>query len=661
MNIFKKLSAAFLALTLTVSSLGVYASVSGTTPGYKLVNTYDEDAGIITAELYVTSGYGAVGQLGLYYDTELLDLAATVGGEPTGDYDISERSIGDFIKTANTSIRATTETNKLENLINEEDGEVFFAWYTGLGENADATQDDAHIVTIKFIVADGVDAADLEKSGDKLIAFASDVPSNDAVNGYGAGVLIANELNESFRNKKNSGGNRVTLSVQFVGLDIDETETVIITVVDKEGAPVEGVYVKVGSQELQTNANGEVSFEVSGEYVVYYKYRENDNYEALEFGETNVELKAPSAPEITNITKNTEKLTVSWSEPESTGGSNITGYIVSYTAKGGDEKTEEVDGNTTRLVLDGLTGGTEYTIKVKAVNEIGEGEYSDEKKATPTKPASTNTGSGATTPTVKNYTVTYEVGENGKLISGSKTEAVENGKKPAKVPTVKANDGYEFLGWAKTGTTIVDPTTVTINAATTFTAQYKKLGVENPFIDVAEGDWFYDYVMQAYAGSLMNGVSETSFDPNGDVTRAMFVTVLYRMEGSPENEGNVKFVDVEKGSWYDKAVAWASANEIVNGVSDTEFAPNNKITREQMAAMVYRYANYKKSDMTVAADIASYTDYSSLSEYAVEPMKWVCGMGIINGMTETTLVPQGTSTRAQAATVFVRTLDALSK
>lgn len=661
MNIIKRFAASVLALTLLAGTASVYAQ-SGTTPGYKLVNSYDESTGTITSSIYVTGGKGSVGQLGLFYDTKLLDVAATVDGELTADYDLSECRIENFV-TASTrnSVVATGETNKLENLINEDDGEIFFAWYTGLGKNADATNEDVLILTVKFLVAKGVDAKDLEKSGDKLIAFADDTPSDKKAIGYKSGVLITNELNEYFRNKKSTGEYRITLGVEFEGLDIDETETITIKVLDKDGNPVEGAYVKVGSHEVQTNAQGEASFEVSGEYVVYYKYTESDSYDAV-FGETTVEIKAPSKPKITSITKATGKLTVFWSKPESTGGSDITGYIVSYAAPDEAEQTKEIEASATRVVLDGLTGGVEYTVKIKAVNAIGEGEYSDEMKATPSKSEGTKPGGGAApAPADENYTVTYEVGNNGTIISGSKTEAVAKGKKPAKVPTVKANEGYEFLGWAKTGTEIVDPTTVTINAATTFTAQYKKLVVENPFTDVTESDWYYEYVMAAFEKQLMNGVGETTFDPNGDVTRAMFVTVLYRMDGSPENNGNVKFNDVEKGSWYDKAVAWASQNEIVNGVSDVEFAPNNKITREQMAAMVYRYASYKKADMTVTADISSYTDYATVSSYAVEPMKWVCGKGIINGMTETTLVPQGTSTRAQAATVFVRTIDALSK
>ncbi len=672
MNITKRIASAFMALSLMAGSMAVYAA-SATTPGYKLVNVYDEDKGTITAELYVTDGYGAVGQLGLYYDTELLNLAAKVDNKFTVDFDSSEVKMADValaVAGSKYTVTTTSETNKMENLINEDEGEFFFAWYSGATANVDARNEDMHIISVTFMLEDGVDADDLEEAGMGLIGFASSKPKNTSAKGYSSGAYCANEENTAFRNSANAK-NKITLSVEFDGLDIQpETEIITIKVTDADGKAIEGAFVKIGSDEVETDKNGEAKFEISGDsYTVYYKYSEDDDYVALEEGTTAV-ISAPDKVKTPSVSTGTEKLTVSWTKP-ATNGSNIVGYIVSYGKVGGNATTKEVDADQTKVTLTGLTGGTKYTIKVKAVNALGEGEYSDEKTATPSK-ASSGTSSGPSgpstpsTPSVTNYTVTYDVGANGTITAGSKTESVAKGGYPSKLPTVTAKEGYKFLGWAKAGGSVIDPTTIQITAATTFVAQYEKLeeekpAVTNPFTDIQTADWFYSYVMEAYEDGLMNGVSATQFDPNGDVTRAMFVTVLYRMEGSPENAGNTKFTDVESGSWYDKAVAWASANGIVNGVSDTEFAPNNKITREQMAAMVYRYANFKKADMTVAKDLSSYTDVTTVSEYAVAAMKWVCGMGIMNGMTETTLVPQGTSTRAQAATVFVRTIDALAK
>ena len=684
MNIFKKIAAAVLGLALTASSFAVTAA-SETAPGYKFVNTYNESKGTITVDVYVMGGWAGVGQIGFNYDPELITLATKDGKT---DYNHETVKISNIVTAfdgrnpgddKDYDVTATPETNKVDNLIDEEKGEFFFAWYSDAEHNVDAREDEVKILSFGFKVNEGVTAEDMEEAGTDLITYAKNKPANRAVSGIDTGVYVSNENNTAFRNG-NKAKNPITIEVEYVGLDIEEdSETITITVVDSDGKPVEGAYVKVGTTVKQTDKNGQADFKVSGSYSVSYKYTKNDEYVTLGSGKTEAVLSVPAKMSKPAITTGTEKLTIKWTAPSSTGGSDVTKYIVSLT-KGTTEKTYEYDADTTKATIENLTGGSKYTIKVAAVNAIGQGEYSPEATATPSKASGGSTGgttggstggsSGGGAPAVVNYVVTYDAGTNGKIVSGSKTESVKSGAKPVAVPTIEANEGYKFLGWAKAGGSVIDPKNVVINGATTFVAQYEKLedkeetgagstAAKNPFVDVKENDWFYASVQTAYGNGLMNGVSATEFNPAGDVTRAMFVTVLYRMENSPENAGNEKFTDVEKGSWYDKAVAWASANGIVNGVSDTEFAPNNKITREQMAAMVYRYATFKKADMTVTKDLSAYEDFSSVSAYAVPAMKWVCGKGIINGMTATTLVPQGTSTRAQAATVFVRTADAL--
>ncbi len=182
---------------------------------------------------------------------------------------------------------------------------------------------------------------------------------------------------------------------------------------------------------------------------------------------------------------------------------------------------------------------------------------------------------------------------------------------------------------------------------------------KNPFTDVKENDWFYNSIKYANENSLMNGVSDSLFGPNSDVTRAMFVTVLYRIENQPDVISSSIFEDVESGSYYEKAVAWAHANKIVNGVSDTAFAPHQNISREQMAAMMYRYAQYKNMDVSASesTDISSYDDFDAISDYAVSAIKWACGSKIMSGETETTFNPKNLSTRAQAATVFMRVIE----
>ena len=171
-----------------------------------------------------------------------------------------------------------------------------------------------------------------------------------------------------------------------------------------------------------------------------------------------------------------------------------------------------------------------------------------------------------------------------------------------------------------------------------------------PFTDVNTGDWFFDYVAYVYANGLMDGTSATTFEPNGTMTRAMLVTILWRMEGEPVVNYLMPFTDVDGGAWYAEAVRWAASEGIVTGVSDTSFAPNAEITREQLAAILHRYAG----EPATAANLAGYADGASVSAYAVDAMRWCVEHGIITGTTAATLEPQGTATRAQAAAMLMR-------
>ncbi len=176
---------------------------------------------------------------------------------------------------------------------------------------------------------------------------------------------------------------------------------------------------------------------------------------------------------------------------------------------------------------------------------------------------------------------------------------------------------------------------------------------ELPFIDVAKDDWFYDSVKLMYGKKYMLGTSETVFEPESPLTRAMFVTILHRTDGNQRAFAN-RFTDIEAGSWYEKAVSWANTNGIVLGVSDAEFAPDELITREQMAAILARYAAYKGIDVSLGASIDGYSDKHLISEYAFAPMAWCVGKGIINGTSAATVSPADNATRAQAAAVMER-------
>ena len=178
--------------------------------------------------------------------------------------------------------------------------------------------------------------------------------------------------------------------------------------------------------------------------------------------------------------------------------------------------------------------------------------------------------------------------------------------------------------------------------------------VAEPFVDVAEGDWFYDAVVYAYQNELMDGVGGNRFAPNSETTRAQLVTILYRLEGQPAVSGDLPFTDVETGTWYTNAVLWAAQNGIVNGVTDTTFAPGDNITRQQLVTILYRYAEAKGYDVSASADLSGYPDAGQVQDYAQPAMAWAVAENIIQGMEDGTLKPAGNASRAQIATILMR-------
>ena len=180
--------------------------------------------------------------------------------------------------------------------------------------------------------------------------------------------------------------------------------------------------------------------------------------------------------------------------------------------------------------------------------------------------------------------------------------------------------------------------------------------VADIFNDVVPGAWYTDAVQYAYDNSLMTGTSATTFEPNTTTTCGMIVSMLHRLEGSPA-VGSAEFSDVAGGDWYADPVAWAASEGIVGGYGDGTFGPNDPITREQMASILYRYADYKGLDVSARASLDAYSDADSVSPWASDVMSWAVSEGIISGMTEDTLAPQGTATRAQVAAMFQRFLE----
>jgi len=227
--------------------------------------------------------------------------------------------------------------------------------------------------------------------------------------------------------------------------------------------------------------------------------------------------------------------------------------------------------------------------------------------------------------------------------------------------TIKADPGYEISDVLVDGKSVGAVSEYTIaNAGSkhTITAEFNKADNadtwNNPYSDVKKTDWFYDAVRFNSERGIMKGLEADKFGPFEKVNRAMFVTMLYRLEGEPET-GTADFDDVAVDAYYAKAVAWASENKIVNGITGRKFGPAEDITRQQAAAILYRYAQYKKFNIIqTGKGIGAFDDRADISEYAEEAMAWCVNAGLINGVTDKRIEPKGNATRAQVAAMMQR-------
>lgn len=262
-------------------------------------------------------------------------------------------------------------------------------------------------------------------------------------------------------------------------------------------------------------------------------------------------------------------------------------------------------------------------------------------------------GSASTT-----YTLTFETNGGNAISKVTKNK----GTTIDLAQYAPTKSGATFEGWYADKGLTKKITSVKLDANTTVYAKWTEAPVSGlPFGDVKSADWFYNDVKYVYEKGMMAGTAADVFAPNATTTRAMIVTILYRLEGSPAVTGTSAFVDVPAGQWYTDAVNWAAANQIVKGTSATTFAPNDSITREQMAAILYRYAQYKGYDVTKKADLSGYSDNSQVSAYAKDALAWANAAKLINGVTNTTLAPQGNATRAQVSAILHRFCDGVVK
>ena len=266
-------------------------------------------------------------------------------------------------------------------------------------------------------------------------------------------------------------------------------------------------------------------------------------------------------------------------------------------------------------------------------------------------------GGGGYNPPVTYYTLRFETG-GGSDISSVREAYNTYIDLTQYVPTWR---GHTFIGWYSERGLTNKVSGVYLTKDMTVYALWRvdeNPGTgANPFTDVFEKDWFYGDVMFVYENGLMLGTSKTLFSPYGTATRGMMATILWRMEGSPAPKGKNSFTDVEAGKWYADAITWTAENGIFAGYGKDKFGPDDPITREQLAAIFYRYAGYKGYDLTVKGNLDKFKDADKVTDYAKMAMQWAVSSGLVKGKSGNLLDPQGTATRAEIATMLHRFIE----
>lgn len=317
----------------------------------------------------------------------------------------------------------------------------------------------------------------------------------------------------------------------------------------------------------------------------------------------------------------------------------------------------EVATNEKTFAKENIVAGANTTVKVTGDARLYTYEF------TYTKPSSGGSSGGSSSGKTTYKVTTSAVNNGGVNASPSSAE-----KGAAITITLSPDKGYKLDkltvtdGSGKTVSTVKKSDTV---YTFTMPASAVKVGVsyvkatetpsETKFNDVSANDWFASAVDYVTGKGMMNGTADNTFSPKANTTRGMVVTVLYRLENQPSTSA-ASFTDVASGAYYANAVAWANANGIVSGYGSGKFGPNDKVTREQLAAILYRYAQYKKYDVSVGEDtnILSYDDAQSISSYAIPAIQWACGAGVVTGKSGSKLDPKGNATRAEVAAMLMR-------
>ena len=315
---------------------------------------------------------------------------------------------------------------------------------------------------------------------------------------------------------------------------------------------------------------------------------------------------------------------------------------------------------------EGTTYKTTFTMPAKDVTFTAVWEKID-------TPAPSPGGNGSGSGGVTSYLVTVNSPANGTAAADKKSAASgatvtitvtpETGYKVGTV-TVKDKNGKTIAATEKDGKYSFQMPASAVSVDVTFVKDGQSSGVGDcpkdstcpvdPFKDTANNAWWHDGIHYCVQQGLMNGVASDQFAPNGTTTRAMIVTILWRMEGSPATSYGMSFTDVPAGQWYTEAIRWAQSTGVVTGYDAKTFGPNDNVTREQLAAILYRYTAHKGGDVSKRSTLAQFTDVNQISSWALENIQWANAVGMVNGRTDTTIVPKGNATRAEAASMIQR-------
>lgn len=526
------------------------------------------------------------------------------------------------------------------------------------GLTVDVTKNETVAQQVKpaegVIVVYGI--TDGDKTEDKSFDSSTNAPKSTDVNIKSAGFKAkaadaTSVINAALTEDKKGPVSDVSDNTVYIILDHRVAGTSFKVKVDKDG----GIY-------SESPAEGGTA------RVFYFTFPAEDASEPpyssgspaakkIAAGEYTVKLYAGES-EISNATK-----TFKIYEVKYVAGTGVTGTETTvYVDEAGLEAAKSATGSTMGFALSGSNNrwnspavtGSDYSFTVTYSGYYQSTGGGTVTPSTTVKTESAKNGSFAISD--KNAKAGDTVKVTPKANNGYVVDQVVVTDRNGKTVEVKANsDGtYSFVMPAKAA----QPVTVKV----TFKEEEQvHVCPSEKYTDVNTAAWYHEGVDFAIENKLMVGTGADTFAPDATTTRAMVVTILYRLEGEPAVTKDIKFGDVPAGTWYTDAVNWAAANGIVNGYGDGKFGPDDTITREQMAAILYRYASYKGYSVSDLANLTGYTDAASVSEWASTAMRWAVAEGLIEGTGAATLSPSGDSTRAQVATILMRFCEGVVK